>query len=271
MKTTRHVGNCQICAKDHKVRDGLMVHHGYEVKDHQFQKDCAGIFQPPYETSCDLIKTYKAAKEKDLALLRKRLKDLEADRIDALPHLEYVRGERQVVEYRREGTPAAKWQDVLYSNRRRTDGKIRLTEEIIDLCGNRIRDWKRRPLRTVEEEQQKVDAGKQARVAVVHAKRAEKVAKKAETKAKQAALEKSRQELTEDFARQFRELAAQPMTPAVQAAAKALSKKVWCSKTWNWLYPKALGCDDALLALGLAKRVEAHGRSWVIYWFQNEF
>lgn len=54
---TRYVGICQICEKTHKLYGRRLVHHGYVVKDRQFQKDCSGVNEVPYELSCDFLRT----------------------------------------------------------------------------------------------------------------------------------------------------------------------------------------------------------------------
>ena len=70
----RHVGNCQLCESDQKLRDGRMVHPGdLRPGDGYIHGDCPGVDEVPYEVSCDLIKVHKAALEHQLAGLRKRL------------------------------------------------------------------------------------------------------------------------------------------------------------------------------------------------------
>ena len=60
MKTTRYIGNCQICEGDQKLHVGRMVHHGYQRPgDGAIRGDCPGVGQVPYEVSCDLVKSYK--------------------------------------------------------------------------------------------------------------------------------------------------------------------------------------------------------------------
>lgn len=53
-KTTRHIGLCPVCERAIKVRDGLLVHHGYQRPGHGYiVGDCFGVHKPPFELSPD--------------------------------------------------------------------------------------------------------------------------------------------------------------------------------------------------------------------------
>lgn len=46
-----NTGTCPVCDNRQKLKDGMMVHHGYVVKGHERQGSCDGVGYPPWEVS----------------------------------------------------------------------------------------------------------------------------------------------------------------------------------------------------------------------------
>lgn len=75
--STRYIGFCPVCESDIKVRDGLLVHHGYKRPGHGYiVGDCFGVHRPPHELSDATARAWRdgvagmlAAKEGYLARL----------------------------------------------------------------------------------------------------------------------------------------------------------------------------------------------------------
>lgn len=58
-RTLRHIGWCPVCQRDIKVRNGRLVHHGYERPGIGFiVGDCFGVGYPPYEMSTECCDAY---------------------------------------------------------------------------------------------------------------------------------------------------------------------------------------------------------------------
>lgn len=223
MSVERQIGNCQACAVDFKLRDGRMVHHGYERPGIGYDiGDCLGVGHVPYEVSCELVRQRKLGIEMHRARQVERLGEIERREIDEYTHKEYRPGkmaedrvkkgqikcvpardfanpghfERYYfsVTYTKHLTPSYDWNEFMQSLAREAKLNIRSADGEIAFLSQRIADWRPRPIRTVEEEEHKESAAKAERAAAKAATKAEKEAKSAEKEAEKErkAIEKMR-------------------------------------------------------------------------------
>lgn len=265
---TRFLGHCQICEQEQKLHEGRMVHHGYTRPGHGFiEGDCSGVKEVPYEVSCELLKKYLPQVQNHLANLKVFLAGLESGSITHIQFLNSSGFSRRVelVEYVAGVTEYHLFVRQMGYKVSLTKGQISQLEQEIARLERRIADWKPAPIRTIEEQMAEVKAGKDARAAERAAARQVKNAKIAATKAKQAELAARRQAIVDDFKTKFITLAADP-TPENKKAAAALANETTKVK-YNFFYIRELGCDEALITLGLAKRDDRDAR-WVTYGYQ---
>lgn len=66
-RTLDNTGTCAICGKNVKMDGGKLVHHGYEVKWHQFVGGCFGVGYEPIEVSNVALIDYIAMLTKQIA------------------------------------------------------------------------------------------------------------------------------------------------------------------------------------------------------------
>jgi hypothetical protein len=260
---TRHVGNCQICESDQKLHAGLrMVHHGYQRPgDGAIHGDCPGVDAAPYEVSCALIETHRAALQVRLVHLRARLADIQACRVSW-----FFRGDRtgRVLNGYAVGvTEPYRFARGLESYKWDVEGSIRQTEATIARFTARISAWRPQPVRTIEEVRRAAELDLAAKRAERDAAKAARAAKKAATVAKQAALAARRQAVVEGLVASLQALADQPASPERDAAAREIWESVKYSKKYQWLWLHELlkqGAEGPTLALGLTRRDPQSGR-----------
>jgi hypothetical protein len=265
MKTTRYIGQCQICEGDQKLYNGQMVHHGYRRPGcGEIIGDCPGVGHAPYEASCECVKQYKADCELRLVGSRKYLSDLVEGRVTEITELRRrLDRSHEVIKY----TPADPlWRVHLDAKISEMQYGIESTVRTIKHLETRIASWEPKPIRTVEEEQHKADAALAERKAVREAARAARAAKRAATKAKQEELEARRTAIRKDFETKFEALAASSEDPNIcRMAALHLLRELNKTK-YNWLARYELRCETAFVALGLARatgRVNGFGRPYI--------
>ena len=145
MKTTRFIGNCQICERDQKLHVGRMVHHGYKRPGDGFiLGDCPGVGQDPYEVSCDLVKSYRAGVEGRLANLESYLANLKAGKITYLRELRkfwFGRQPSEWVEYVAGVTAPHYWTTAVANVTYQTESSISQCKRDIELPGGEER-WR---------------------------------------------------------------------------------------------------------------------------------
>jgi hypothetical protein len=56
MKKATHDGICQVCSRRHRLPNGKLAKHGYQVEYGSFQGTCWGSEELPLEISCELVK-----------------------------------------------------------------------------------------------------------------------------------------------------------------------------------------------------------------------
>lgn len=265
MKTTRYVGQCQICEGDQKLQQGRMVHHGYRRPgDGEIHGDCPGVYAVPYEVSCDLVKVYKTDRERELPRLEARLADIESGRV--VKFSKFDTWNRCVKDYDKDTTPPREFARALEHLQWDAERNVRDCQSEIKRSEGRIAAWTPKPVRTVEEEQKKADTAQAERKAIRVAARAARDAKRVATRAKQEALEARRKTVREDFEVEFRALAAGSDSLADrQAAAQKLLGELEKTKYRSWLSRWDLRCEDAFVELRLAVQtgINGHGRPYL--------
>jgi hypothetical protein len=163
MKTTklRHIGECQICEGDFKVRGGLMVHHGYKRPGWGYiVGDCPGVDEPPYEVSCDAIKRYRETVLESLDNANRRHDELEAGtaKITAYKRADYAWSKwgLDIPQRTKHDTKVIEPGDPDYDRLR----KLAISKEIraiewlvheVERATKRIDNWVKKPIRTIEE------------------------------------------------------------------------------------------------------------------------
>ena len=177
---TRKLGYCPICERDIKLdgRDKL-VHHGYERPGYGYiVGDCLAVYRDPYEVNCDVVRDYRDALtarldecEKTIRRLKRKPASLKVTKV------EYVNFRRvnKVV--------TVKKGDDLYERERENlirerQYEIRNLKREVERCDKLIAEWKPQPIRTWEEEEQKLKAEKAARKAKKMAEKQAKIDKK---------------------------------------------------------------------------------------------
>lgn len=256
MKTTRHIGNCQVCEGDFKLAGDRMVHHGYKRPgDGYIVGDCGGQGELPYELSCDAVKRHIAYLGTVVKGAEKLLGELESGRVTLLTEWKdnYRTGRQEKVEYVVGVTDPRRFAEAVSSAVWKTKHRIEAAGRDIVRCTARVAAWRLQPVRTVEEEQRKEDGAKAERKAAREAARAAKAAKQAATRAKQAELAARREALRRAVEVQFEALAPGGLANREQAMALIRSVRN-DKKNASWLTPWDLRCQDALIALGLAHR-----------------
>ncbi len=166
MKTTRYLGNCQICEGDFKLHEGKMVHHGYKRPgDGYIHGDCVAVGQPPYEVSCEIIKSVipqvKAQRDNQVKYLAK-LENKEVLEISSIGYDRWTKRITTETFYVTTMDPY-RWERLEESKITETKGRILSLESEIKRFEKRVADWKPMPIRTTEEEVQKAAAVKAER------------------------------------------------------------------------------------------------------------
>jgi len=168
----RHVGWCPVCEGTFKVRNKLLVHHGYERPGHGYiVGDCFGVNRPPHELSPRTAEEY--------------LSDAVVPRIRAveksIQHLgppgepkelffdEYDRVSRQYVPVmkRRSEVKDYDWTNRLRRIREQAADELASWQKEARQLEKLIAEWQPQPLRTVEEEEaahREVKAAQHSRV-----------------------------------------------------------------------------------------------------------
>lgn len=170
-KTTRYLGTCPACERTIKVRDSLLVHHGYQRPGHGYiEGDCFGVGREPHELSNTTARAYRAEIEKRVQMFQGSLEGLPG-RWTLTDDLMSFSGRPPAVIARGEFG----W-DALYS---RIEYKLKASLEAASREARRldglIEGWTLLPLKAVDEEVAAKRAAKEEREAAKAAKRAVKV------------------------------------------------------------------------------------------------
>jgi hypothetical protein len=65
-----HSGHCQACGRLQKLPHGYLAKHGYTIALGFFSGTCMGSELPPFEKSCELVKTFIATAQAELSRVR---------------------------------------------------------------------------------------------------------------------------------------------------------------------------------------------------------
>ena len=254
---TRYLGNCQLCERDQKLSGARMVHHGYIRPGHgSIEQDCPGVGHEPYETSCELIKEFKAGLERSLAGKRGYLAKLHSGEIThVLEFVEHRYGPPEVRDYRAGVTAPDLFARAIRSAISKTEHEIKQGEQTVARFADRISGWRPLPVRTIEEEERRTAEMRAERAKLAADRRVAKQAEETRKKAKRKALEARRQAAKDDFAARFRALA----DGSEEAAAKSRAVHVLYSelrkKKYDFIWGlRDLGCEEACIRLGIARR-----------------
>lgn len=185
MRTTRYIGYCPPCNGYYKVRDNVLVHHGYQRPGIGYiVGDCLGVHKPPHELSPELAEAYHEICEGHhraavLALKKPPTTLLYEDSYSPEGRAYFLKHrERLVIKI---GRDHPEWDRTLerfiYKMEAQRDAMAREMKRMDEL----LVDWKPTPLKTVEEEQAAARAAQDIRRA---ARQAERDAKLAEVIAK---------------------------------------------------------------------------------------
>lgn len=161
--TTRYIGTCAACQRQIKVRDGRLVHHGYQRPGHgHIEGDCFGVGYEPHEKSPKLAKDC-------LTFVKELAKEKEA----FIAHLD-----ARLAEFPK-GVIASQGADKkrdLERARYKAQNTLDWTRDEVPRLEALIQAWEPRDLVSVEEEKAQKQAAKAERDAAREAKRQAKVA-----------------------------------------------------------------------------------------------
>lgn len=252
----RFLGHCQICEAQQKLHNGTLVHHGYKRPGHgEIIGDCYGVHRPPYEVSCDALKTYLPLVQRSLENQQEYLERLETGRVTHLTEIRRREWHHETVDYFAGTTEPHMWRNMIQSRIWTTTTQVRQLQFEVTRIERRIADWNPGLIRTIEEEEDTQRAQRAARDADREARRAAKDAIEAAKKAKKDALQAKRDAILADFRERFTALAVDPEANRAEATRLALSLRL---TKYSWFRAWDLKCDDAFIRLGFATR-EADG------------
>lgn len=260
---TRHLGNCQICEGDFKLHLGKMVHHGYKRPGHGYiVGDCPGVFEVPYEVSCELIKAQRILAKEYQKGQEARLEALESGKVTYIRELKPWMHEP--VEYVVGVTDPYWMQRAIEEASSEVKNNIWQVTQAITRYTQRIDEWKPQVIRTVEEDMAMKKAASEKRAAEVQARREEKLKKQTAIKAKRDALEAQRQAVRDEFTNGFNLLAAKLQATqdkaeqdAIKQEAFKLASKLRHTKKYKFIWVHDLKCDAAFITLGLATKTDS--------------
>jgi hypothetical protein len=257
---TRFLGHCQICEQEQKLHDGKLVHHGYKRPGWgSIVGDCYGVHAVSYEVSCELTKKYLATIIlPHVANVKENLAELKSGKVTHFTEASSWRGS---TDYAVGVSELYVWTRALESRIHAVEWDLRQLASEVARLEKLIANWKLTTIKTIKERVEEERQAKAARAADRLAARQAKQAKIDATKAKQQALADKRKAIREDFEGKFRALATGTESLADrQKAARTLLNELDKTKYRNWLGKWDLECEDAFIALGLAKQEGVNGR-----------
>lgn len=179
--TLRHVGTCPVCQGMWKVRNELLVHHGYaRPGTGEIYGDCFGVNRPPHELSPATAEAYLRL----VVLPELRAAEQQAERLappnepDRLPFEEWNRVTRQhepVIRSREDVAPHD-WERRLDTVRHNAALRLDAMREETRRLESLIASWRPQPLLTVEEAERVQSESKSAQQARVSADREQRSA-----------------------------------------------------------------------------------------------
>lgn len=272
---TRYVGKCGVCEGDFKLTHASkspavdspgfkLVHHGYKRPgDGEIHGDCYAVGMAPYEVSTEATEQYRKLVDNQLDNQQRHLERLESGEVTELRKL--ISGAWARVPEYKVLTPADGWEfkDELRSRIGSTKYRIQNLNREAARLESLIQNWVRRPVRTIEEEAEKMRAARDVRQGQLRAARDVRQAKRDAISQKNAEREQEKLDLMNEYREIFNRLAFDGGAAANKEASahwvkmqKRKSKKSYL----NFIEPD-LDIDQTLMALGLAvPRRNPHGR-----------
>lgn len=250
------LGTCPVCEGEFKTHGGNMVHHGYQRPGTgSIHGDCFAVHMPAYELSSVACGSYRAMLLAKIAFLEAALAA-----VPGLTHLTVWGYRDHKSQYAVGVTDLYQWERVIESERRRIQGRIRECQVGADRMAARIAAWTAKPLREVTElaAETQAKAERDARAAVLQAKRDAKAAKSAALQAKRDAKDAARRAHVDAL------VAALKACGTDVAAARALAAEFRSKKNerafgYLFLYEFVSEADHAVFVnMGLASW-EGHG------------
>ncbi len=168
-KTTRYIGTCAACEGRWKVRDGMLVHHGYQRPGWgEIVGDCVGVGWQPHETSPALAEFLVQMSQDNIERVSGLLRKLPS----ATSIRVQVRGRRRIEwqEIRKVEVPDYQWRRVYEGRQRDLEAELRYWEREHERSQRWAATWQPQPLLEVEEEQAQKRAAKSEREAAQLAK-----------------------------------------------------------------------------------------------------
>lgn len=156
--STRYIGTCAACGREIKVRDGKLVHHGYERPGYGYiEGDCFGVHYGAHETSPKCAEDYRS----HLAtVLGAKLGELQAAPEKTELYVARSFPEKALVKIAK-GDPGFEAELRYYI--RRLEQTIEHIRFDYKRAEELLKDWTAQPLKTVEEEVAQKQADKEAR------------------------------------------------------------------------------------------------------------
>lgn len=272
---TRFVGNCPVCERDQRLKDNRMVHHGYQRPgDGCIYGDCPGVKYLAYELSTEGCEYYKKMVQSQKAAVEAHLASLEAGEVKTL-HKETYDGSSRFPKLVPVQEGEAGFLSLLRSAINKAHGRISQCEFEIERMNKRIAAWTLKAVRTLEEaaEAARTAPEKLARKAERDAKRQARADKAAALKAKRDAWKAERQALITKYHDLFTKLhngleSVQDRKNCANMHWRDMNK---ASRKKGYLsfYPRELGCDEALIALGLARTENRGSGDFTMYAYDN--
>lgn len=172
--STRYLGYCPACDGDYKVRDGVLVHHGYQRPGYgHIVGDCFAVHMTPHETSPETAKKFLVHLKGIETFILERIARLKTTDTLTVEKTKYENG--KYVDYKvvlKKGEASEyEWNRTLEWQLDREEGALRGLRFDLERVQKLVDTWVEKPLRTVEEEVA-------AKKAVVEARRAEKEAER---------------------------------------------------------------------------------------------
>lgn len=273
---TRYVGQCPVCERYHRLHKQLMVHHGYQRPGTgEIEGDCLGVNWPPWELSPDGTINYLKQAKKQLHHLEDflyRLQNGEVGQLMVEDGFERIGFGRRMPKYKTvTAADGAPFERALRQKIRETEGQVGAWRQTVAYLIQKIPTWREQPLVTEEEEIRRRESAPERvqRRQEREAKRAEKLAKRQALDAKNRERIDEKLALINEYRDLFNTLAFDPSYANKQAASHHWIKMHARKKKKGYLnfWENELGVDEALIALGLAKRVSwGRGVSYADAW-----
>lgn len=274
---TRYVGTCPVCERYHRLHKmRTMVHHGYRRPGTgEIEGDCLGVGWPAWELSPDGTINYLEQARAQLHHFVDFLHRLESGQVHELTiedGFERISWGQRLPKYKTvTAADGYLFERALDRKIKETAGTVEAWQRTVAYLEKKIPTWREQPLITEEEEIRRRESAPERVQAREEreAKQAEKLAKRQALDAKNRARIDEKLALINEYRDLFNTLAFDPSYANRQAASHHWIKMQARKKKKGYLnfWENELGVDEALIALGLARRVSwGRGISYADAW-----